>query len=216
MFSFSPSVRPSSGDRGCGKPLSVLLAGCLRGHIQPEPAVSRHCCSYLPGLHPGLYHRNRRVSQSNRASGRAGVLSAHAGPKQCCLFRADHHVGQWAAAGGDLHFFAADGDAGANAAPTTLTIQTAKAMAREGREGLGGIALALLLLPFASARRLRRAARHRALLGLVAGLLLSGLLALAGCATGGLFGNTPNTYTITVTGTSGSLSHSTTIQLTEE
>ena len=39
------------------------------------------------------------------------------------------------------------------------------------------------------------------------------MLALSGCG-GGYFGPPPQTYTITVTGTSGSLAESTTISLT--
>jgi hypothetical protein len=39
------------------------------------------------------------------------------------------------------------------------------------------------------------------------------MLALGGCG-GGYFGPTPQTYTVTVTGTSGSLQESTTVSLT--
>jgi hypothetical protein len=50
------------------------------------------------------------------------------------------------------------------------------------------------------------------LLGLAA-LAILPLLALSGCA-GGYFGPTPQTFTVTVVGTSGALQESTTISLT--
>jgi hypothetical protein len=37
---------------------------------------------------------------------------------------------------------------------------------------------------------------------------------LSGCGSGGYFGATPTSYTVTVTGTSGALNHSTTVTLT--
>ncbi len=109
---------------------------------------------------------------------------------------------------------------GSASAATTLTVQTAKTTAALDRQNglggtLGGLALATLLLPFASSRKLRRAA-GRMPLRMVAFTLLSigAALGLTGCGVGGLFGHPPSTYTITVTGTSGSLSHSTTVNLT--
>jgi hypothetical protein len=80
------------------------------------------------------------------------------------------------------------------------------------------MALALLLLPFAG--RMRRSARG---LGRIAAMLLL-LIASAGAVAGltgcgsstGFFGQTQQTYNVTITGTSGALSHSTTVTLTVE
>jgi hypothetical protein len=61
-------------------------------------------------------------------------------------------------------------------------------------------------------RRYRKATQRLLLLALAA-LSLLPFLALSGCG-GGLFGATPHTSLITVTGTSGSLQQSTTVSLT--
>jgi hypothetical protein len=79
------------------------------------------------------------------------------------------------------------------------------------------LALGLLLLPFAG--RLRKTGKRLGrMLPLL--LLLAGLAAAAGLngcgSTQGFFGQAPATYTIQVTGTSGALSHSTTVTLTVE
>jgi hypothetical protein len=50
-------------------------------------------------------------------------------------------------------------------------------------------------------------------------LLASGIgatVGLSGCAGNGYFGQPPQNYTVTVTGTSGTLSHSATVTLTVE
>jgi ABC-type transporter Mla subunit MlaD len=84
--------------------------------------------------------------------------------------------------------------------------------------GLAPFTLALLLLPFAG--KLRRAGKR---LGRMMSLLLllaagvSALAGLTGCGAGiGFFGQAQKTYTVTVTGTSGTLSHSTSVTLTVE
>jgi hypothetical protein len=113
--------------------------------------------------------------------------------------------------------------AGSGTTTVTLTIQIPQTGAALqpthdlGRR-LAPFALALLLLPFAG--RLRRAGRR---LGRAASLLLllgAGLAAaagLSGCgSSSGFFGQQQTTYTVTVTGTSGVLSHSTTVTLTVE
>jgi large repetitive protein len=78
------------------------------------------------------------------------------------------------------------------------------------------MAFALMLLPFAG--RLR--ALRRRLAGTISLLLLAvaglgAMAALSGCgATSGLFADQAKTYTVTVTATSGTLSHATSLTLT--
>jgi subtilase family serine protease len=83
---------------------------------------------------------------------------------------------------------------------------------------LAQLSLTLLLIPFAG--RLRRSGKR--LVRIVSVLLLSiagwaAMAGLSGCASlSGFLGQSPQTYTVTVTGTSGALSHSTTVTLTVE
>jgi len=66
-----------------------------------------------------------------------------------------------------------------------------------------------LLLPLGM-RRVRRSMPR----GLLSALLLAGATTmLAGCGCGGGFAVQPRSYTLTVTGTSGSVQHSTTVTL---
>ncbi len=76
--------------------------------------------------------------------------------------------------------------------------------------------LAWLLLPFAGILRKSGKRMSRALVLLL--LLAAGAAAagISGCGASGYFGQAQQTYTVTVTATSGALSHSTTIQLTVE
>ena len=80
------------------------------------------------------------------------------------------------------------------------------------------VALGMLLLPFS--RRMRKNARRLARATSLALLLLAGLAAtagLTGCGTtSGFFAQQQQTYNIVVTGTSGTLTHSTTVTLTVE
>jgi hypothetical protein len=101
---------------------------------------------------------------------------------------------------------------GATGANTTFTVSVPQQVAALHTGRLGTAALALLLLPFAWFRR-SRGRPHRLLVWLLA---LASLGAVTGCGVGGYFSQPQQTYTITVTGTSGNLTHSTTVTLTVE
>ena len=83
---------------------------------------------------------------------------------------------------------------------------------------LAPLALALLLLPFS--KRMRRSARRLGRIGHIALLLIltgAALVGATGCgAKTGYFAQPQKTYTVTVTGTSGNLSHAATVTLTVE
>ena len=102
----------------------------------------------------------------------------------------------------------------ASGGPQTVivNIQTASATAAIRRPSesnrLGTIALGLLLLPFAGARRLRRSARRLARIGCLLLLLAAGAAVtagLTGCGSGNGFfsGEAQRAYTVTLTATSG-------------
>jgi hypothetical protein len=115
--------------------------------------------------------------------------------------------------------------AGSGSSNVTLTVQLPSSTSADSAgkvdlnpaHKLAPVALALVLLPFAG--RLRSAAKRMSLyVALMMLLGLSATAALSGCGAGGsgYFGQSPQTYTVTVTGTSGQLSHSTTVTLTVE
>jgi hypothetical protein len=107
---------------------------------------------------------------------------------------------------------------GAGATPVTMTIQAPKTSASTQPDGgsivgkLAPFSLALLLLPFAG--RLRKSGRRFGRMLTVLLLLAAGAAAMAGLSgcgsSNGIFGMMPKAYTVTVTGTMGSVSHSTT------
>jgi Bacterial Ig-like domain (group 3)/MBG domain (YGX type) len=102
---------------------------------------------------------------------------------------------------------------GSAGADSTLTISVPKqsnTVASRGRR-LGPTILALLLLPFAWLRR-NRGRPQRLLVWML--MALASLGAVSGCGEGGYFSQTEQTYTITVTGTSGTVVRSTTVTLT--
>jgi hypothetical protein len=126
-------------------------------------------------------------------------------------------------AGATATFSPATLAAGSGTTTVTLTIQipqTAAALqpTHDLGRGLAPFALALLLLPFVG--RLRHAGRRLSRAVSLLLLLSAGLAAaagLSGCgSSSGFFGQQQTTYTVTVTGTSGALSHSTTVTLTVE
>ena len=73
---------------------------------------------------------------------------------------------------------------------------------------------AAFLLPWAGSRNGPRKARWLSVLPLLLVGLALGIGSLSGCGAGGLFSQPQTTYTITVIGTSGALTQSTTVTLT--
>jgi CSLREA domain-containing protein len=126
-------------------------------------------------------------------------------------------------AGATYTFSSATLSAGSTTTTVTLTVQIPRTTAAlhhdRGRSKLAPFALAFLLLPFAG--RMRKTAKRleRVLcLLLLFGASISAVTGLTGCGTGGngYFGQSQQTYAVIVTGTSGTLSHSTTVTLTVE
>jgi len=126
-------------------------------------------------------------------------------------------------AGASVSFAPATLAAGAGTTNVTLTIVAPAQLAmlerqRRGglgsREKLGGMALALLLLPFSGRLRKRAGRLSRGVsLGL---LLLAGTMTamgVSGCGSGSP-ATSQESFTLTVNGTSGTLLHSTTVSLT--
>jgi hypothetical protein len=117
--------------------------------------------------------------------------------------------------GATISFTPATVAANGGTTPSNVTVQTAQQKAALNHSGFGSAILALLMLPFASARRIRKNARRSLFVAIV---LLGGLAAttgLTGCGYNGngFFGQAPKTYTITLTATSGTIQHSVNITL---
>jgi hypothetical protein len=103
----------------------------------------------------------------------------------------------------------------ANAGPTTvgMTVQTPSAVSRNSSDLLGrGIVLALLLLPFSTSRGMRKKLKGSKPLTV---LLLVGITAtMTGCGSGNSFLlQKTQSYTLTVTATSGTTQHNQTVTL---
>lgn len=126
-------------------------------------------------------------------------------------------------AGASYSFSPAAVTPGTSSVASALTIQTVRGASLALRrqtgvpwgKSVGTLALGLLLLPLSASRRMRAVFRRSSWMSIVLVLLALGLSAgLTGCGAGGLFGQPQQTFTIVVTGTSGSLSHSATVTLT--
>ena len=104
------------------------------------------------------------------------------------------------------------------AVTSTLTVGTTNVAALSaphfGESRIGGqgavLALGILLLPWMRVKRMRQSAARL----LSAVVLLAGLTCLWGCGAGGFAGHSQQTYILTVTGTSGSIQHATTVTMT--
>jgi Big-like domain-containing protein/MBG domain-containing protein len=98
--------------------------------------------------------------------------------------------------------------------PIKVKVQTASQKAALNT-GIGSAVLALLMLPLATSRRMRRSSRRYFYLLI---LVLGGIGAsagLTGCGYNGngFFGQAPQTYNITITATSGTIQHSVNVTL---
>jgi hypothetical protein len=112
--------------------------------------------------------------------------------------------------------------AGSGTLPISLTIQTAKSTAKlenesPGTGSRGWLVLAfVVLVPLSGSRRFRKQLQRRPgwmTLLLAAALSLAAVTGLSGCGSGGFFGQTNKSYTITISATSGSLVRTSTVQL---
>jgi hypothetical protein len=111
-------------------------------------------------------------------------------------------------AGASYTFTPASITPGTNGANSMLTIAVPKQNAVLHSHRTPFI-VALLPVPFAVIRR-----KRRPLLQLFCFFTLTSIGLVSGCGTGGYFNQPEQTYTVTVTGTSGSVVHSTTLALT--
>jgi large repetitive protein len=110
-------------------------------------------------------------------------------------------------AGATASFTPSTVPADSGAIQVVMTVETSSATAYSRNPFGRGIVLALLFLPFAGKHSVRKKMKGRMLLKM---LLMAGLTAtLTGCgSTSGFLLQNPQTYTLTVTATSGTLEHS--------
>ena len=99
----------------------------------------------------------------------------------------------------------------------TITAPTLSARGRPVARPLKGAPLLLaLLLPLLGLQKVRRKLRRTSSRLLLVVVSLVGIGGLIACGKSGFFDQTPKTYSIVLTGTSGTTQHSTTINLTVE
>ncbi len=98
---------------------------------------------------------------------------------------------------------------GSQGMSSTLTINVPQNHAQLSLPRKAPLLAALLILPLAALRRKRRLT-----LLLLAVFMTIAAIGIAGCGAGGYFSQPEQTYTLTITGTSGTVAHSTTVTLT--
>ncbi len=117
--------------------------------------------------------------------------------------------------GATISFSPATVAADGGVTPSNVRVLTAQQKAALNSGSIGSAVLALLMLPFATSRRIRRSSRRYFYLLI---LVLGGIGAtagLTGCGYNGngFFGQAPQTYHITITATSGTIQHSVNVTL---
>jgi hypothetical protein len=117
-------------------------------------------------------------------------------------------------AGATISFSPSTVAANGGTQPIKVKVQTAPQKAALNT-GMGSAALALLMLPLATSRRIRRSSRRYFYLLI---LVLGGIgatVGLTGCGYNGngFFGQAPQSYNITITATSGTIQHSVNVTL---
>jgi hypothetical protein len=203
--SFAASI--SVADNASGSPQTVALTGIGTAAGGPASATfSVNAATLSQSVSSGAVAQfNIAVSSSGGAFNNAVTLSATGLP-----------------AGATVSFAPPAVTPGSAGSASVMSIQTQSLLAASApvgdTHGHGSLPLlaALAGLPLLGMLRLQRRYRkatQRLMLLALAALSLLPFLALSGCG-GGLFGATPHTSLITVTGTSGSLQQSTTVSLT--
>jgi hypothetical protein len=112
-------------------------------------------------------------------------------------------------AGATYSFTSATATPGSQGAATTLSIHIPQTQAEFSLPGEAPLLATLLVLPLAALRRRRRLTSL-----LLAGFIAITFIGMISCGAGGYFSQPQQTYNITITGTSGALTHSTTVTLT--